>query len=229
MNPNNNPPSTDIHEISFENNSYCRMSSRLFQKGLQAFDVGGSGDCFFRAISHQHYGTPELHVEIRKDSISVNYVEQNPELFIESSCDYSWKDNSHRMSMAGTWCNNIVIQAVSNQLNCIIHIIESRVSCPNGSTITPPPGPTKPMILFVGYLEDMHYISTIPQTANKNALKYLKAKLSESDKQHQNKLLRKRENYHHKRKLEQELRETKKSSVFINHSQIVKFHKKNIY
>ena len=44
------------------------------------------------------------------------------------------------------------------------------------------------MILFVGYLEDMHYVSTILQTANKNALKYLKAKLSESGEQHQNKL-----------------------------------------
>ena len=190
-----------------ENNSYARMNSRLFHKGLEAFDVGGSGDCFFRAISHQYYGTPEFHVEIRK--AGVNYLEQNPELFIESSCDYSWKGYLNRMSTPGTWCDNIIIQAVSNQLNCVIHIIESRFSCPNGSTITPPLGPTKPRVLFVGYLEDVHYVSTIPHTLNKNALKYLKVKLSESDDQHQKKLQGMRE-YYRKRKAEQEPCVTKK-------------------
>ena len=31
------------------------MQSRLGELGLQSIDVGGTGDCFFRSVSHQLY------------------------------------------------------------------------------------------------------------------------------------------------------------------------------
>lgn len=57
--------------------------------------------------------------------------------------------------------------------------------------------------LFVGYIEDLHYVSTVPHTINKNALKYLKFKLSESDEQRKKRNLNRRENTQKKRKKEQ--------------------------
>ena len=62
--------------------SYDRLVSRLLQKGLQPFDVGGCGDCFFRSVSHQYYGSPDLHIEIRQ--AGVEYLEEHPEMFVES-------------------------------------------------------------------------------------------------------------------------------------------------
>lgn len=85
------------------------------------------------------------------------------------------------MRTPGTWCDHIIIQAVANQLHSVIHIIESRLSCPEGSTITPSGGQEITKVLFVGYIEDLHYVSTEPHYTNKNALKYLKFKLSETD------------------------------------------------
>ena len=43
------------------------LSQRLAQIDLIPHDVGGSGDCFFKLVSHQLYGTADLHVEVRRD------------------------------------------------------------------------------------------------------------------------------------------------------------------
>ena len=89
------------------NNPYNRLTERLSLKDLQAFDVGGFGDCFFRAISHQYYGTPEYHNVVRQAGI--NNLEAHPELFIESIATDSWKTCLQRMAAPGTWCDNIII------------------------------------------------------------------------------------------------------------------------
>ena len=91
--------------------AYNIVENRLEQLGLRPLDVGGEGDCFFRAISHQLYGDCNHHLDIR--IAGVNYLRENPERFIAN------------MSTPGTWCDNLVIQAVADILNLKIHIIES--------------------------------------------------------------------------------------------------------
>ena len=46
-------------------NAYMLLQSRLAQQGLSTLDVGGAGDCFCRAVSHQLYGEPSYHMNIR--------------------------------------------------------------------------------------------------------------------------------------------------------------------
>ena len=41
------------------------LELRLHQFGLKPLDVGGAGDCFFGAVSHQLYGNPNSHGIIR--------------------------------------------------------------------------------------------------------------------------------------------------------------------
>ena len=175
------------------NNPYDCLTERLSLKGLQAFDVSGCGDCFFRAISHQYNGTPEYHNVVRQAGI--NNLEVHPELFIESIATDSWNTYLQRMAAPGAWCDNIIIQAVANELNCVIHIIESRLSCVNGSTVRTTQNRGKPRVLFVGYIEDLHYVSTVPHTLNVNVLKYLKTKFSETEDKRQKRLERKRLQY----------------------------------
>ena len=55
------------------------LNLRLRQLGLRPVDVGGEGDCFFRAVSHQLYGDPNHHLLIRQ--AGVQYLSNNPELF----------------------------------------------------------------------------------------------------------------------------------------------------
>lgn len=209
MNSTNN----QSNQIDAAASSYDRLVDRLLQKGLQPVDVGGCGDCFFRSVSHQYYGSPEFHIEIRQ--AGVKYLEQHPELFVESVSENSWKVYLQRMRTPGTWCDHIIIQAVANQLHSVIHIIESRLSCPEGSTITPSGGQEITKVLFVGYIEDLHYVSTEPHYTNKNALKYLKFKLSETDAHRKERLAAYRSRYQftHKRKENKETHGKKKVCV----------------
>lgn len=174
------------------------MVNRLLQKGLQPFDVGGCGDCFFRSVSHQYYGSPDFHIEIRQ--AGVKYLIEHPELLVESVSENSWQMYLQRMNTPGTWCDNLIIQAVANELHCVIHIIESRLSCLEGSTITPSGDQEITRVLFVGYIEDLHYVSTVPHCRNTNALRYLKFKLSETEVQHKERLEAKRHKYKENKK-----------------------------
>ena len=57
-------------------------------QGLRPVDIGGEGDCFFRAVSHQSCGDPNHHLLIRQ--AGVQYLSNNPERFIESNTENSW-------------------------------------------------------------------------------------------------------------------------------------------
>lgn len=54
------------------------LNERLSCIRLIPYDAGGSGDCFFRSVSHQLYKTAELHFEIRMAGI--NHLNNHPEL-----------------------------------------------------------------------------------------------------------------------------------------------------
>ena len=193
-----NPTISQSNQIDTAESSCDRLINRLLQKGLQPFDVGGCGDCFFRSVSRQYYGSPDFHIEIRQ--AGVKYLQEHPELFVESVSEHSWQMYLQRMTTPGTWCDNIIIQAVANQPHCVIHIIESRLSCPEGSTITPSGDRKITKVLFVGYIKDLHYVSTVPHGRNTNALRYLKFKLSETELQHKERLEAKRHRYKENKK-----------------------------
>lgn len=82
-----NPTISQSNQIDTAESSYDRLINRLLQKGLQPFDVGGCGDCFFRSVSHRYYGSPDFHIEIRQ--AGVKYLQEHPELFVESVSEHS--------------------------------------------------------------------------------------------------------------------------------------------
>ena len=93
----------ELNPGHIQNNSPTRLSSnvvlqqRLRRFPLRSFDVGGDGDCFFRAVSHQLYADPERHFEVRLAGIA--YMRDNPERFIESNTEISWLKYLNNMSM----------------------------------------------------------------------------------------------------------------------------------
>ena len=87
------------------------LSFQLHQLGLRPLDVGGAGDCFFRAVSHQLYGDPSHHWYIRQAGI--HYLRENPEHFIERNMQNSWNEYLTNMSLQGSWCDAVIMQAVA--------------------------------------------------------------------------------------------------------------------
>ena len=139
------------------------LDSRLHQFGLKPLDVGGDGDCFFRAVSHQLYENPNSHGIIR--AAGIQFLTENPERFIESNSEHSWIQYLTSMSCQGTWADGIIIQAVADVLTLKIHIIESH---PDFAEITLVEGVTAPSLshiqlpIFIGHLDEFHYVSTEP-------------------------------------------------------------------
>ena len=70
-------------------NSNVLLETWLREFNRIAVDVGGGGDYFFCAVSHQLYGNPNNHC--LDHSLGIQYLMHNPEQFIESNTDYSWQ------------------------------------------------------------------------------------------------------------------------------------------
>ena len=129
---------------------------------MRPLDVGGAGDCLFRAVSHQLYGYPDLHFDIRISG--VEYMRENPERFIESNSESSWSEYLSLMSRKCTWADGLIIQAIADKHNLKIHIIESN---PNFTELTAvqavnPVGEVRP--IYIGHLNEFHYVSSLPLT-----------------------------------------------------------------
>ena len=58
------------------------LSFRLRQLGLRPLDIGGAGDCFFRAVSHQLFGDRSHHWYIRQAGI--HYLRENSERLLKA-------------------------------------------------------------------------------------------------------------------------------------------------
>ena len=142
------------------NNLVALLQFQLVQHGLRILDVGGAGDCFFRVVSHQLYGEPSYHMNVR--STGVQYMRNNPERFIESSTDQSWLRYLAYMSHQGTWADTLVIQAVADALNLTIHIIESNPGFASVTNISPVHSETDTTVINIAHPAETHYVSTVP-------------------------------------------------------------------
>ncbi len=140
---------------------------RLNQLGLRPLEVGGNGDCFFRAVSHQVYGVPDYHLNVR--ARGVQYLIDHPERFIESTTDRSWISYLNNMSRQGTWCDAIIIQAVAESMNLIIHIVESHHNFAEQTIIQPLNFLEATRTIYIGHLDEFHYVSTIETSYHLNS------------------------------------------------------------
>ncbi|EDO37014.1 predicted protein [Nematostella vectensis] len=128
--------------------------------GLLPLDCGGQGSCFFKSCAHQLYGNHEFHNDVRLAGI--DHLHRCPELYIESFPGNSWEAYIEEMSIQDTWCDNIIIQAMANAFNCVIHITDSTES--SLATLINPfvNYHLQNRTIFLGYINDLHYVSTVP-------------------------------------------------------------------
>lgn len=169
------------------------LRNKLTLIGRLPYDCGcSSGDCFFASVGHSLYNNADLHFQIRSAGIThmINY----PELYIESVANESWIHYIEEMSRQGTWCDHIIIQAVANALSCTIHITDSDPNA-DATIITPLNSHQKQRIVFLSYINDLHYVSTLQESSNKNAinnLNSLKRKLCLTENKRKEMLAKKR-------------------------------------
>ena len=96
------------------------LTQRLARIGRQPVSIVGDGNCFFRSVSHQLYGTEDCHPQIR--ALAIQQLINFPEYFVEYITEQSWLSYLQNMSRLGTWADHIVIQAVANTNNLRINV-----------------------------------------------------------------------------------------------------------
>ncbi|CAH3122007.1 unnamed protein product, partial [Porites lobata] len=99
-----------------------------------------------------------------------------------------------KMSKQGTWCDNIIMQAVANAYNCVIHITQSNINSPESTILTPVADQDGRKTIFIGYINELHYVSTLTDKNSryKNKLTCIKRKLSETNENRHGRLLKHR-------------------------------------
>jgi hypothetical protein len=128
------------------------------ERNLRPHNVKGDGNCFFRAVSHQIYKTEDKHGEIRMAGL--RHIEDFPENFADV-IKAKWKtlDNYiENMKQNSEWCDHVIMQAVANATNSVIHVIHPNVT--HDVHLYPQRGGKDEIV--VGYINEDHYISVDP-------------------------------------------------------------------
>ncbi len=144
----------------YDCSSLSLLRNRLRAVGLVPFDCGGNGDCFFRSVSHQIFGSVANHLRVR--FAGVEYLRNHCEEFVEFLEGQSWLDYLSSMCREGTWCDALIVQAVANAFNLRINIVESGdgfseltvVECQHSGFETR-------RSIVLGHVDEYHYVSTI--------------------------------------------------------------------
>ena len=149
------------------------MRARLCELGLQAKDVEGAGDFFFSSVSHQLYGNSNHHMLVR--IAGVQYMRGHPERFVESNTDNSWLRYLNDMCIQGTWSDALIVQAVADALNVVIHIVESNPGFSPITTVYPVQERNSLSTITIGHIDEWYYVSTTPLQLNASISMYNKS------------------------------------------------------
>jgi len=101
----------------------------------------------------------------------VQYLSTNPERCIESNTENSCDEYINNISMQGTWCDALCVQAVADCQNVGIYIIESHENFAGETLIEPHyVAQHPPTTIHLGHLNELHYVSTAAVTCGSDAL-----------------------------------------------------------
>ena len=146
--------------IVLRNPSMALLQARLAQQGLEALECTSDGSCFFSSVAHQLYNDPSYHMNVR--AAGVDYIRNNRERFIGPITDQLWVSYLTAMSQQHTWCDALIVQAVSDALNITIRITESIEGWTPVTVISPISGQQGTTVINIGHVDERHYVSSVP-------------------------------------------------------------------
>lgn len=100
-------------------NSDMAFEDRMEQTGMYIIPVEGDGNCLFRAVAHQLYMDENRHLEIRQ--MCVDHMTKHFKRF-ENFCPTTFQEHIRRMSIPGTWGDDLEIRALEEIFDRIFFI-----------------------------------------------------------------------------------------------------------
>jgi len=144
------------------------FNSQLAVEGLIVHPIMGDGNCLFRAISHQVYGTEDRHYDVRTTCVAE--MERHPDDFAPFLLDEDegWEgpdafaDYCKAMRTPGEWGGNLEVVAAGRAL--CRHIVIHRLSEPRWEVVAVGV-PEGSATIHVSYHNANHYASVVALAA----------------------------------------------------------------
>eukprot|EP00850_Spirogloea_muscicola_P001619 SM000006S19384 [mRNA] locus=s6:393609:395719:- [translate_table: standard] len=99
-----------------------RLLERLCIYGLKERQIPGDGNCQFRALSDQLYGSPEHHKFVRK--AIVTEMKNHPERYSEH-VPGKFSDYVKKMGKSGEWGDHVTLQAAADHWGVKVSLVTS--------------------------------------------------------------------------------------------------------
>ncbi|KAL5546145.1 hypothetical protein UlMin_005832 [Ulmus minor] len=146
----------EIPSIDEATTDHERLLNRLQAYDLTENKVQGDGNCQFRALSDQLYGTPEHHKRVRHEI--VNQLKSQPEIY-EGYVPMEYDDYLEKMSESGYWGDHVTLQAAADAFGVRIFVM---TSFKDTICIEILPSSKKPKkTIFLSFWAEVHYNSII--------------------------------------------------------------------
>ena len=139
------------------------LRRRLFWRGLRENEVDGDGNCQFRAIADQLYGSPDRYAEVRANI--VEHLRSNSSrysAFVPESYD-AFFFYIEIMRLDGNWGDHLTLQAASNVYGLEIRVYTSY----DGNwerVIRPTDDGNIRRAIQLSFYAELHYNSVYPNT-----------------------------------------------------------------
>ena len=137
------------------------LRRRLDGLGLRENEVDGDGNCQFRAIADQLYGSPDRDAEVRADI--VEHLRSNVPLYSGFVHGIQYDAYIEKMGRDGNWGNHVTLQAASN-----VYGLEIRVYTSNDENwellLVPTDDGNIRRAIQLSFCAELHYNSVYPNT-----------------------------------------------------------------
>ena len=130
------------------------LKQRLEFAGLAPEAIDPDGNCQFRALSYQLYGTQEHHAYVRGRCCDemVRSADSYNIFFEPGTCDF--EAFVKRMREGRTWGDELTLRAAADMFSCRIHVI---TSTPENWHLQYTPEKESVKALFLTYISPVHY------------------------------------------------------------------------
>ena len=138
-----------------------KLEQRLRAFGVTEKKIKGDGNCQFRSISDQLFGTPERYEEVRK--MVVDQLRTKREEY-EAFVPDDYEDYVNNMAMDGEWGDHLTLKAASDVYGrrmCILSSYEK-----NFLIEITPLEVKHPRVLWLSFWAEVHYNSIYPAGAH---------------------------------------------------------------
>jgi hypothetical protein len=174
MSPERDALKRDLSSLSKSDTS--SLASRLAKLGLASHEMRGDGNCQFRGLAFNLFGSQDHHAIVRKACVS--HIQTHADFF---AVFFDGQDEFQRyvsnMSRDRHWGDELTLRAAVEAYSCIAHIISSEeqnwylVYTPESSDdvemmvpvgVKPPP---KNKDVYLSYVSPIHYNSVVVSTS----------------------------------------------------------------